>query len=136
MLLITQLRWWPIICILAAVAGKAHAADEDKSRSANEAPADSAAARLFSRDNLVAWCIVPFDSKKRGPIERVAMLRRLGFKHYAYDWRDEHLPTFDTEVAQLQKNGIDLTAVWFPALDAAGKKLLQVADDGGLQVLL
>ena len=25
-----------------------------------------AAKRLFARDNLVAWCIVPFDSKKRG----------------------------------------------------------------------
>jgi hypothetical protein len=25
---------------------------------------------LFARDNLVAWCIVPFDAKKRGPAER------------------------------------------------------------------
>ena len=22
---------------------------------------------VFARDNLVAWCIVPFDAKKRGP---------------------------------------------------------------------
>ena len=27
------------------------------------------------------------------------MLKRLGFKHYAYDWRGEHLPTFDREIA-------------------------------------
>ncbi len=42
--------------------------------------APATAARPFDRDNLVAWCVVPFDSKKRGPEERVAMLRRLGFK--------------------------------------------------------
>ena len=43
-------------------------------------------------DDLVAWCIVPFDSRKRSPEERIAMLERLGFKRYAYDWRAEHLP--------------------------------------------
>ena len=47
---------------------------------------------LFERDNLVAWCIVPFDAKKRGPEERAEMLHRLGFLRFAYDWRDEHLP--------------------------------------------
>src|SRR4051794_30958587 len=26
-------------------------------------------AKLFDRDNLVAWCIVPFDARKRGPEE-------------------------------------------------------------------
>lgn len=47
---------------------------------------------LFARDNLVAWCIVPFDAKKRGPEERAAMLKRLGFTRFAYDWRAEHIP--------------------------------------------
>src|SRR5579872_6091364 len=108
------------IWILAAITVNARAADETKPRTTTEEAADAVATRLFARDNLVAWCIVPFDSKKRGPIERVAMLRRLGFRHYAYDWRDEHLPTFDTEVAELQKNGIELTAIWFPGLDASG----------------
>ena len=27
---------------------------------------------VFAQDNLVAWCIVPFDGKKRGPAERAA----------------------------------------------------------------
>ncbi len=70
---------------------------------------------VFAQDNLVAWCIVPFDAKKRGPAERVEMLKKLGFKKYAYDWRAEHLPTFDEEVGLLMKAGIELTAVWFPA---------------------
>jgi len=72
-------------------------------------------AKLFDPPNLVAWCIVPFDAKKRGPEERVAMLKRLGFTKYAYDWRAEHLPTFDREVGLLKEHGIELTAVWFPA---------------------
>ncbi len=88
-------------------------------------PADGT--KLFARDNLVAWCIVPFDAKKRTPAERVEMLKKLGFKKYAYDWRAEHLPTFDEEVGLLKKAGIELTAVWFPAnLDADAKKLLEV----------
>jgi sugar phosphate isomerase/epimerase len=80
---------------------------------------------IFAQENLVAWCIVPFDAKKRTPVERVAMLQKLGFKKYAYDWRAEHLPTFDEEIGLLQKAGIELTAVWFPAnLGDDARKLL------------
>ena len=74
--------------------------------------ANEAARRLFARDNLVAWCIVPFDSKRRGPEERAAMLERLGFKHFAYDWRPEHIPTFDAEIEALKRHGISLDAFW------------------------
>jgi len=73
------------------------------------------AAGNFARTNLVAWCVVPFDSQKRGPEERAAMLDRLGVKRLAYDWRAEHIPTFDAEVAAMRKRGIELTAWWFPA---------------------
>ena len=84
---------------------------------------------IFARDNLVAWCIVPFDAKKRSPAERVEMLKELGFKKYAYDWRAEHLPTFDEEVGLLKKAGIELTAVWFPAgLGGDAEKLLAVIE--------
>ncbi|HEY1192192.1 MAG TPA: TIM barrel protein [Gemmata sp.] len=84
-------------------------------------------ANVFAQDNLVAWCIVPFDARKRGPAERVEMLQKLGFKKYAYDWRAEHLPTFDEEVGLLKKANIELTAVWFPAnLGADAQKLLGV----------
>src|SRR4051794_16774844 len=70
--------------------------------------------KLFARENLVAWCIVPYDGKHRTPAERVEMLERLGFRHYAYDWRDQHLPTFNAELDELAKRHIELTAVWFP----------------------
>src|SRR5580704_14281462 len=80
---------------------------------------------LFARENLIAWCIVPFDALKRRPEERVAMLKKLGFQRYAYDWRAEHLPSFEPELQLLRENGIRLEAVWFPAqLDADAKKIL------------
>src|SRR4051812_2259120 len=69
---------------------------------------------LFTSTNLVAWCIVPFDAKKRGPEERAAMLERLGFKLFAYDYRAEHIPTFDAEMEALKRHGITLLAWWFP----------------------
>lgn len=94
------------VCLGLAGAGAAHAAEKQ---------AAGAGKTLFVRDNLVAWCIVPFDARKRGPEARVAMLKDLGFRHYAYDWRGEHLPTFDKELHLLKDNKIALTAVWFPA---------------------
>src|SRR6185295_9530942 len=63
---------------------------------------------LFARTNLVAWCIVPFDAKKRGPEERGQMLEQLGIKKLAYDWRAEHIPTFDAEVAAMKRHGVGL----------------------------
>jgi putative heme-binding domain-containing protein len=85
------------------------------------------ASRLFAQDNLIAWCIVPFDSQKRGPEERAAMLQRLGFTKFAYDYRAEHVPTFDAEMDALKKRNIELTAWWFPqTLNAEARQILDV----------
>ena len=90
-------------------------------------------AKLFDRDNLVAWCIVPFDASQRGPEERAVMLDGLGLHKFAYDWRAEHLPTFDEELDALDKHGIELTAVWFPTtLDADATFLLDRIANRGL----
>jgi len=87
--------------------------------------AEPAAPGLFARTNLVAWCIVPFDAKKRGPEERAAMLERLGLRRLAYDWRAEHLPTFEAELEALARHGIELTAWWFPTtLDGDARTIL------------
>jgi putative heme-binding domain-containing protein len=70
---------------------------------------------------------VPFDAKKRGPEERAAMLQRLGFKHFAYDWRAEHVPTFDAEMEALRHHAIKLQAFWFPAtLDNDARRILDL----------
>lgn len=82
---------------------------------------------LFARTNLVAWCIVPFDAKKRGPEERAQMLQRLGLKRMAYDWRAEHIPTFEAEIDACRKHGIEITAWWFPTtLDKDARAILDV----------
>lgn len=72
------------------------------------------ASSIFARSNLVAWCIVPFDAKKRGPEERAAMLEKLGIPALAYDYRAEHIPTFDAEMEALKRHRIRLLAWWFP----------------------
>ena len=86
------------------------------------------ASGLFARDNLIAWCIVPFDSRQRGPAERAAMLRKLGFRHFAYDWRAKDIPTFDAEVEALKKEGVALDAFWVSpgVLNRESKLILDV----------
>ena len=84
---------------------------------------------IFDKPNLVAWCVVPFDAKKRGPAERAAMLKTLGIKRLAYDWRDEHIATFDAELKALKDNKIEMTAFWFPgAVAGTGEKILAALD--------
>lgn len=87
----------------------------------------SPSSSLWSHDNLVAWCAVPFDANKRGPEERAAMLEKLGFKNFAYDWRAEHVPTFDAEIEALARHHINLLAWWFQfeASDPLAKSTLE-----------
>jgi len=67
---------------------------------------------IFAPENLVAWCIVPFDGKKRGPAERAAMCAKLGLKKIAYDWREEHVATFEQEILEYKKHGLEYFAFW------------------------
>ena len=77
-----------------------------------EPPGTEMRGSLFARQNLVAWCIVPFDSKQRGPKERVEMLQRLAIQRVAYDWRDKHVPQWDDEMGLYGKNKIELVGFW------------------------
>jgi putative heme-binding domain-containing protein len=116
-----------ILFIVSAI--ELHAAEPPKPN----APPTPDAASLFRRDNLIAWCIVPFDAKKRGPEERAEMLQRLGFKHFAYDYRAEHVPTFDAEVAALKRHNVSLDAWWFPSsLNNEAKQILDVCKRHGI----
>ncbi len=92
---------------------------------------------LFSRKNLVAWCIVPFDGQKRGPEERAAMLQRLGIHKLAYDYRAEHIPQFEEEIAALKRHGIELTAWWFPTtLNDEARLILALLEKHGIHTQL
>jgi hypothetical protein len=83
------------------------------------------AAKLFARENLIAWCIVPFDARRRSPTERATMLKELGFTKFAYDWRAEHVASFDDEIKAMRAAKIDVVAWWFPpALNADAQAIL------------
>jgi sugar phosphate isomerase/epimerase len=62
-----------------------------------------------------AWCVVPYDLAKRSPPERAAMLRRLGIRRLAYDWRYKDLDHMDLEVAALRSEGLEMSALWAPS---------------------
>jgi hypothetical protein len=74
-----------------------------------------AAGDIFDKANIAALWIVPYDAKKRGPEERAQMLQELGVTKFAYDWRAEHVPTFNAEIDAMQKHGIEITAWWYPS---------------------
>ncbi len=103
-------------------------------------PADGGADQrlsLFARDNLVAWCVVPFDAAKRGPDERAAMLAELGLRRLAYDYRAEQVPQFDEEMEALKRHGIELTAWWFPrTLNDEARLILEVLKRHGISTQL
>ena len=93
--------------------------------SAEEAKEAEKAGDVFAPANRFAWCIVPFDKAKRTPEQRAAMLEKLGIRGLAYDWRGEHIPTFDAEIAACKAHGIAITAWWFPgSLDDTAKIIL------------
>lgn len=97
--------------LLECVPPKAHAADTSP----------------FDQENLAVWCIVPFDAKKRGPEERAAMLEKLGFTQFVYDYRAEHIPQWDDELNALKKHHVELKGWWFPgAINDEAKKALEL----------
>lgn len=81
---------------------------------------------IYAQNNLFAWTIVPFDVKKRNSVERAEMLQKLGITRFAYDWRKEHVATFDEELETLKKYNIKLEAFWLPTgSDPANDKNVQ-----------
>lgn len=82
---------------------------------------------LCAPSNLLAWCIVPYDQKHRSPAERIAMLQRLGFTQYAWDWRQQHLKDLPGEIRLARANGIRLRAVWL-WIDAQSDRVGHLGD--------
>ena len=80
---------------------------------ASVAQKSSRSKNIYARQNLIAWCIVPYDVKNRGPVARAEMLNKLGFTMLAYDWREKHIQEFDAELDALKKHNIKLQAFWY-----------------------
>ena len=83
---------------------------------------------LFAKENLVAWCIVPFDNQNRSPAQRIEMLKRLGLTQYAYDWRHQHIPSFAEEIDLAKNAGIKIVAVWI-WVDKNSDRVGQLSED-------
>jgi len=93
---------------------------------------------VFDKENLVAWCIVPFDAEERSPEQRARMLNELGISALAYDYRDSHIPSFPEEIEVLKAHHIDLQAVWLWAdprqeetLGKAGRTIFDMLGSSG-----
>lgn len=100
-------------------------------------------ADIFDKENLMAWCIVPFDANERSPEERAKMLNELGISRLAYDYREKHLPSFMEEIDVLEKHGIELYAVWFwvqdfgdGLLDSSNEYILESLQETGTRTEL
>jgi sugar phosphate isomerase/epimerase len=101
-----------------------------------KAPVKSGQEDLLGKENLVAWCIVPFDANERTPLERARMLNELGIGQFAYDYRDKHIPTFEEEIKVLKEHQIHLSAVWLwvdPAdpWNEANRSILKILKETG-----
>lgn len=132
-LLLTSNNYVPLAVIVLLLTSCATARHGDKTKNN----------MLFSKNNLVAWCTIPYDSKKRNSEERAVMLKDLGFTSFAYDWRDKDLPNMETELATLKKYGIQLESVWFwvnggsaNVLDSANETILQTLQKTNTQTEL
>ena len=68
--------------------------------------------KIFQKDNLIPWSIVGFDVKERTPIQRLEMLKRLGYTQYAYGYRPKHIPTMLQEWQLAKQKNIKIKAVW------------------------
>ncbi len=102
--------------------------------SACNSPVEKGSETLFAKENLVAWCIVPFDASHRTPEQRAEMLNDLGITKFAYDYRDEHISHFKEEIGVLKEHGIELSAVWL-WLVPQGEKILNDANRQILDIL-
>jgi sugar phosphate isomerase/epimerase len=88
----------------------------------------------WARENIQAWCIVPYDAKKRSAGERAQMLKDFGIHAFAYDFRPIHIPKFDEEVQVMKTNGIEISAWWFPMeLNDTARTILSTIERHGIK---
>lgn len=66
----------------------------------------------FNKNALIGWCVVPDDSERRTPKERLEMLNEIGIKHYIYDWIPKSLSTFDQEIKLSKTSPVKIDGVW------------------------
>jgi sugar phosphate isomerase/epimerase len=110
----TRLLLAPLAClvgVLPVISGVTSAGPHGVAAAhaaSHSAPRES----LFARSNLLAWCIVPYDSLHRRPAERLAMLEQLGIHQYVWDWRQQHLGDLPEEIRLARASRVRLHGAW------------------------
>ncbi len=77
-------------------------------------PSQAAIPDWCLRDQMAASHLVAHDALRRGPRERAQMLRSIGIHKIVWDWREEHLATFDAELDALRHHQVELSGMWTP----------------------
>jgi len=95
-----------IVEAVTSSTGQSLNAEEPKADASTKIPDN------FKTENLIVWCIVPFDAKNRGPVDRATMVNRMGLKRVGYDWRKKHIPEFEQEILEYKKNDLEYFAFW------------------------
>ncbi|MCK8481668.1 hypothetical protein [Psychroserpens algicola] len=75
-------------------------------------------------DDISPWCIVSFDALERKPMDRITMLKNMGFTKYGYNWREKHLPEMKEEFRLAKANNMQIVSIflWLNAeRDSIGK---------------
>lgn len=91
-----------------------------------------------SFEELTPWCIVNFDSLERSPIDRINMLKKMGFTKYGYEWDERHLIEMKEEFTLAKENNIEIMSIflWLNAkrdsigkLSPSNKRMLSILKD-------
>ena len=94
---------------------------------------------------LVPWCVVTFDSLERSPLERITMLKEMGFIKYGYETRTGYPIDLKEEINLAQRNDLEITSVflWLNSKrDSLGKlsptneRILEIIKDSGIKPTL
>ncbi len=77
---------------------------------------------------IIPWCVVTFDAEKRSPVERVVMLKEMGFTQYGYELRTGYPLNLQEEIELAGEHGLEISSVflWLNAKRDSLEKLSPV----------
>ena len=96
-------------------------------------------------NNLFPWAISAFDSVQRTPQERIRMIHDLGFRKYAYGWREHNLDEIADELRLAGEHDIEIIGVWLwcnakrdslEKLSPANQRMLKVLEENEIRTTL
>jgi sugar phosphate isomerase/epimerase len=78
------------------------------------APTHTTVPAWAKRSAIGASHLIAHDAVPRTALERATMLREIGLSRIVWDWREEHIDSFDAELDALRLAGVQLAGMWTP----------------------